>query len=302
MKRILLACALLFTMQAVSFAAPDPSTNPVFDFLQKTGAKFYYLGRANDLDGWFIIKDGQVQILYATPDNKAALIGALISGNGDNVTVGQVTELAARNKEVGDLIAPGQKQQQAAFSGQPIGSPVQSGMPPLVQIPSMPTTAPSTSPTTSPGERLMHDLASASSVTLGTNTSAPEILMIMDPNCPHCQATWKLLRDLVMKGSLQLRLIPIGTSEGDSERAAAMLISSTNPLDAWDKYVAGDKSKLAGTPGAAPLTGVRANHMLIDGWKIDRTPYLVYRSKDGKVKIVEGELTALAAVLTDLGL
>lgn len=274
-------------------ATPDPATNPVLAGFQKMGAKFYYLGKNAGLDGWFIVKDGQVQILYSTPDNKAALLGALFGANGDNITITQIARLVQSNKEVADLIASAQKEQAAIAQ---VGSPLPAAPAAGLGAAGLPTE------TLSPGERLIHDLSGASNVVIGPNASSPEILMVMDPNCPRCQATWKILREIVLKGSLHLRMIPIGTPDSEDERAAAVLLGSSDATNAWDKYVAGDKTQLAGTPKAAALVAVRANHIVIDNWKIQKTPYLVYRAKDGKVKVVEGEPSALPPVLGDLGL
>jgi hypothetical protein len=269
---------------------PDPAANPVLLAIQKLGAKIYYLGTRSSMDGWFIVKDGQVQIAYASPDNKSLVIGALFGENSENVTSLQVATLIQNNKEIADLITNAQKEQAALIpSGNPSATPAATG---ASSLPSTPL---------SPGERLMHDLGGASTVVIG-NASTPEILMVMDPFCPFCGATWKALRDTVTKGNVHLRLIPIGTINSDNERAAAVLLGVSDPLAAWDKAVSGDKTSLDGTPPETALKAVRANHAMIDSWNIKDTPYLVYRAKDGKVKIVQGKPDNTSAVLTDLGL
>ena len=146
----------------------------------------------------------------------------------------------------------------------------------------------------------MHELGNAASVIAG-KPGSPEILMVMDPRCPHCQATWKALHDSVVSGALHLRMIPIGTQDSDNERAAAMLLLQQDPATAWDKYVGGDKSALAGTPTSAALAAVRANHIVVDSWKIQNTPYMVYRAANGKVKILQGEPEKISTLLTDIG-
>jgi len=298
MRKLLILLVFLLALPASSFAAtapttsatPDPSTNPVLANIQKMGAKFFYLGNRLGLNGWFIVKDGQVQIAYATTDNKGALIGGLFGENGENITAQQVSALIQNNKEVADLIMAAQKEQAAIAQ---TGSPAPTATPPASGIlPSTPL---------SPGERLIHDLSGASTVIVG-QPSTPEILMVMDPRCPHCQATWNAFRNVVMKGSLHIRMIPIAAPGSDNERAAAMLLGVADPLNAWDKYVAGDKTQLDGTPPAAALAAVRANHAIIDNWSIQNTPYLVYRAKDGKVKVLQGEPDKLSAVLGDLGI
>jgi protein-disulfide isomerase len=300
MKRILVTTAALILLHGSSFAAPaataptpDVASNPVLAAIQKLGAKFYYLGNRSGLEGWFIVKDGQVQIAYATPDNKGALVGALFAENGDNVTAVQVSNLVQNNKEVADLIAAAQKEQMAISS---VGTP-----PPAAPNAMIGASGPAPSVALSPGERLMHDLSGATTVVVG-NSSTPEILMVMDPRCPHCQATWKLLRENVIKGAVHVRMIPIATPGTDNERAAGMLLAASDPLNTWDKYVAGDKEQLDGTPSDVVVAALHSNHALIDSWKITETPTMVYRAKDGKVKIVQSEPAKISTVFGDLGL
>jgi protein-disulfide isomerase len=293
MTKNLLALVFLLSLSCISFAHaadPDPASNPVLNALQKQGSKFYYLGNRSGLDGWFIIREGQVQIAYATPDNKGAMIGAMFGQDGENITALQVENLVRNNKEVADVIAKAQKEQAAIAQA---GSPA-AASPPAPSSGGLPAT------TLSPGERLIRDLSASSTILLGT-ASTPEILMVMDPRCPHCQATWKALHDAVTKGQLHIRMIPIGIQGTDNERAAAILLSTSNTMAAWDKYVAGDATALAGTPSATALAAVRANTAVIDNWQIDKTPYLVYRAKDGKVKILSGEPDKISILLTDLG-
>jgi protein-disulfide isomerase len=295
MKRILLAFAALFLFHVSSFAAaapatpsaPNASANPVLSSLQKSGAKLFYMGNRLGMDGWFIVKDGQVQIIYATPDNKGAMIGALFGQDGENVTTLQVTTLVQNNKEVADLIAAAQNEQANIVQAGNPGAAATTG---AGGMPSAPL---------SPGERLIHDLEGAATVVVG-NPKSPELLMVMDPHCKHCQATWKAMRDAVVKGSLHIRMIPIGDAGSDNERAAATFLGVSDPLDVWDKYVAGDRAQLAATPTAEELAAVRANHTVIDSWSIENTPYLVYRGKDGKVKVVQGEPDKVSSVLGDL--
>ncbi len=293
MKRVLVAFAVLVLLQVGALAAPttpDPSANPVLASIQKTGSKLYYLGKRMGMDGWFIVKDGQVQMVYATTDNKGALIGAIFGENGENITAEQVNALVQSNKEVADMINSAQKEQLAI---------TQAGAPAAAATVASNAGVPSAA--LSPGERLIHDLSVDSTVVVG-NAAAPELLMVMDPHCPHCQATWKALREIVMRGSLHIRMIPIGTQGTDDERAAAVLLGVSDPLNVWDKYVLGDKTLLSGTPPAAAVAAVRANHVSIDNWHIKDTPYLVYRGKDGKVKVVIGEPSKVSVMLTDVGL
>ncbi|MDR3450768.1 MAG: hypothetical protein P4M15_13665 [Alphaproteobacteria bacterium] len=297
MKKIILALIAILWMQGAAFAAgaPDPASNPVLSNIQKSGAKLYPLGNRNGLDGWFIVKNGQVQIAYATPDNKGVLVGALFGQDGENLTTLQVSTLMRDNKEVADLLAAAQKEQIAINeAGQ---SAAASATPAIAAkgpggLPSEPL---------SPGVRLLNDLSTSATVMVAKDTNSPEILMVMDPHCPHCQDTWKALRDAVLAGKLHIRMVPIGAQGSDNERAAAMFLGAADPLTVWDQYVAGNHGLLGGAPPDEALAAVRANHAVIDNWHIDATPYLVYRAHDGTVKVVVGEPGKMAAVFADLG-
>jgi thiol:disulfide interchange protein DsbG len=276
---------------AATSATPNAAENPVLANMIKAGAKLYYMGTRSNLDGWLIVKDGGMQIVYSAADKKNVIIGAMFDENGEDVTSAQVKKLMDSNKDLSAMMLGAAQEQQAINQvGTPAaGTPVTSSTMPSVTV--------------SPGERLYQELSAATGVTLGTAT--PKLLMIMDPNCPHCQATWRNLRDAVFKKTLQVRLIPIAAADSDNERAAGQLLHAADPLNAWDKYVGadkgqGDKTQLAGTPDQTTITALRANHTLIDNWHIDQTPYLVYRGKDGKVKIVVGEPDKVSSILSDL--
>jgi protein-disulfide isomerase len=284
------------TAAAPAGAEPSPMTNPVLAGIIQGGAKAYYMGSRSGLDGWFVLKDGQMQIVYSTPDHQAVLIGAMFSKD-ENITGDQVKNLLSTNKEVASFLM-GAAQEQAAINKVGGGAatsnaPLNASTPTATNIGGLPAV------TVSPGEKLVQELNGASGVTLGKGPNT--LLMVMDPNCPHCQATWKMLRDAVMKNQISLHMIPIATADTDNERAAAILLKSADPLTVWDKYVGGDKAQLAGTPDPAMVTAVRANHELTDRWNIHVTPYLVYRGHDGKVKILQGEPEQVSAVLNDLG-
>lgn len=288
------AAPVTVTSASPAAAPPDPSANPVLANIQRMGGKFYYLGNRYGLDGWFVVKQGQVQIVYMTPDNKGALVGAMFGQDGENVSVLQVNSLMQSNAEVAALISSASKEQVAIsqVGSPPAPAPTSSSSAAAPAMPSM---------NLSPGERLLHDLGGAANVMLG-NPSSPEIMMIMDPRCPHCQATWKALRDVVVANKIHVRMVPIATEGSQNERAATVLLALPNPIEAWDKYVAGDEHALSGESTPAALAAVRANGALVDRWKISNTPYLVYRGKDGKVKVMKGEPEKLSVLLADVGL
>jgi thiol:disulfide interchange protein DsbG len=293
---LLVLTASLAQAAPSSSTTPDPSSSPVLSGMMKAGAKLYYLGTRSGLDGWLILKDGQIQVAYVTSDKQGILIGAMFGANGEGVTTDQIKMLADGNKEVAAVLMGAVQEQQAMnqTGAAPAATPSAASTPVSSIVPTVPL---------SPGEHLLQDFTAAQGVVLGSG--APRLYMVMDPNCPHCQAAWRVLRDAVFKNAISLKMIPIAPPGSDSERAAGQLLHIADPLNAWDKYVGpdkgqGDKTQLAGVPDPSLITALHNNRTLIDGWHIDQTPYFAYRGKDGKVKIVVGEPDKVSSILSDL--
>lgn len=275
---------------------PDVNSIPVLANLIRAGSKLYYLGQRSGINGWFIVQDGQVQMIYVSADNNTVIVGGMFTRDGNDVTAPQVQELSKVDPEIENLVyGPGGKPSQ-----QTGGDAKANAVAPI----SMPSTPEAATPaakaaTTSPGEKLMQDLQAAAGVLLGGNDS-PQLVMVVDPNCPHCHKTWGELREAVFSNRLQVRLIPIGNITPDSTRAAAQLLAAADPLSVWDKYVAGDRKQLDGLPEPVRVRAINENRDLIEKWNIAATPYLVYRGKEGRIKIVQGSPERMAAVLADL--
>ena len=280
--------------------SPDIKGIPVFDKMIEAGAKLYYMGERSGLYGWLIVQGGQIQMVYMPPDRKSILIGALFTDSGELVTSHQIKALSAKNADVAKIMDGSAMQQiditRANATEGGIASvdaaPVQAEAGPPLVMPALPTT---------PGERLMSDLQAASGVVLGENQQAPELLMVVSPDCIHCKRSWAELRDVVKSGKLKVRLIPISRdSVSDETQKAAVLLRAPNSFETWDKYASGSAEVLAGTADPTAVRAIIANREITDRWNILGTPYLLYRSKDGKIKIVQGKPERMAAVLTDL--
>jgi len=291
--RIILAIAFLMLPNISAFAAqPDYNNNPVLAEFARTGTKIYWLGEQGGLNGWFLTKDDEIQIGYTGADNQYLMVGTVYDSTGNSITTEQIRNLYQTNPEARaffDANFPKDAQQpataQAALSSKAT-SPAPEHLLPGSAM--------------SPGERLIQALQGASGVDLGA-AAAPKLYMVADPNCPHCQATWKALRTAVFGGKLQIRIVPLSAvGIPDSERVAAEFLHSASPLDAWDKYIAGDHTQLSGTPDASLLADIRNNHILADSWHIQVTPYLTYRAKDGHVKILQGEPENSDSLVNDI--
>ncbi|MBV8060786.1 MAG: thioredoxin domain-containing protein [Alphaproteobacteria bacterium] len=242
--------------------AHDPSANVVLASLIKKGAKAYYLGTTNGLDGWLLTQGNQVQLAYAA-DNNSLVIGMLFGADGHNISSEQIKTIVDANPDL---------KQQLDAAMEAANKNVTTNKPEAGSV----------------GDRLMADLNAAPGVTLGA-ASAPEVLMVMDVDCPHCKATWRALRDYVTSGKVRLRMVPVGEPRTDHQTQGALLLQAADPLTVWDHHVAGDKAALTGIPDEAHLSQIMSNNALIIRWHIATTPYLVYRARDGKVKIIQGE-------------
>ncbi|MER2519567.1 MAG: hypothetical protein ABTQ34_02640 [Bdellovibrionales bacterium] len=312
--------------RAVSGAnEPDPRSNPVLAEIMGYGARIFYMGRLSGTDSWLIYKNNQIQFAYTFSDSQNALVGVMFGPNGDGITSKQMNNLVNSNPEVSALIkaaaaAHTSRDDSAALANQasaailggtdssaPIGKlplapldPTSAPAASLVSNSAVP--APVKSALSSSGERLLADLNKAAGVDLGQD-SAPQITMIMSPNCSHCKAAWRSLREFVKAGKLRVRLIPVGAIPED-EAVGALLLHMADPMTAWDKYVGnalgGDKAQLSGTPDESSKKAVRDNYVLADSWGVRDTPYFVYRGKSGKVKVVRGEPEKVSALLDDV--
>lgn len=280
---------------------PDIKGISFFDGIVASGAKLYYMGERSSLYGWLIVKDGQMQMVYMTADRKSVLIGAMFTDSGELVTNHQVNAVAEKNKEIADILSGNAVQQidvtRAAVTDGGVATVdsdprVTASLRPATSMPALPV---------SPGERLMLDLQAASGVVLGQTQDAPELVMIVSPDCGYCKRTWDEMRDVVYAGKIKVRLVPIARdSATDETRKAAQLLRVSNPLEVWDAYVRGNKESLAGEPDSLAYRAIVGNRDITDRWNILGTPYLLYRNKDGKIKIVQGKPERMAAVLADL--
>lgn len=252
--------------------------------LAAKGAQIRYLGREKGLDGWIAIHQGQEQYFYATPDREAVMMGLLFDRNGKLMTIRQVQNLqqgndptieslmAAENAAPADPLAALQEELQKQ------------------QTPAKPESL---------SEKLMAGVESSNWVSFGKNKDAPAIYAFLDPQCPHCKAfTEDIRKDYLDAGLMQLRVIPIGFGE-ETKVQSAILIAAPNAEELWFRHLDGDKTALP-VSGNANKQAVELNLALMQDWKLDATPIIVYRSAKGDVKIVRGRPKNPADILNDL--
>ena len=279
MKNVLLLLAAVVMFAAISAHAQENTALPEMPDqlkeLANQGAQVRFLGRDYGLDAWITIKNGQEQYFYVLPDKSAFMMGVLFDNKGKLVTVQQVQKLQSQGDTVLDQLADG-------FGN--VGEPAKKE-----QSKEFETTS----------ERLFNDIENSNWLPLG-QPGAPVAYAFIDPQCPHCHDFISDLRkDYLEKGKVQLRIIPIGFTE-ETVAQSAYLLAAPNPQERWYKHMDGDKTAL---PAKSEISqqGVQRNLAIMQSWKFDVTPLIVYRGKDQSVKIVKGQPKDIPAVISDLG-
>lgn len=270
-----LSCLNVHTANAQSKTAePVPELPAPIQNLVNEGAQIRYLGRDYGLDAWITIKNGQEQYFYVLPDRKAMIMGVMFDESGKLVTVDQVGRLRGQGDDMLDMLAneksaENKKQDADEYAFK------------------------------SPSEQLFFDVENSNWIPLG-QAGAPVMYAFIDPQCPHCHAMIDdLKKDYIDQGRVQLRVIPIGFRD-ETRAQSAFLLASPNPQERLFNYLAGDESAL---PARSEINqqGVQRNLALMQSWKFDVTPMVIYRSKAGDVKIVRGRPQDIPALTTDLG-
>ena len=281
--------------------AAEPDVNKIAPLkrLVDKGLKLYYMGERSSLHGWVAFKDRGIQMLYVTPDYKTVLVGALLTGRGRNVTREQLAYVFEKYPFIREAISvSGNEVVAIKDAGKKGGVTSVSSAPESIKAKSEKDMLPTA--TLSPGEQLLQDLKAAGGVDLGKNEHS-KIYMIAAPSCPVCKATWKELRGPIKSNDISVRLIPVYNNVGAAEvNQAAQLLTAKDPLNAWDRFVGGDKKALAGEGSDIAVRAVSSNLKIVSKWNIQGYPYIVYRGKNGRIKIVQGKPERMAAVLLDL--
>lgn len=271
----LLLCFGLMSHAKAQEALPD-LPEPI-ENLVKEGAQIRYLGKDHGLDAWLTIKNGQEQYFYVQPDGKSFVMGVLFDETGKLVTVEQVRKLRERGDNFLDTLAD---DSMTGFET---------------------TAAPETQERfefKTPAERLYFDIERSNWVSLGKQ-GAPIAYSFIDPQCPHCHSFIKDLQPDIDRGRVQLRMIPVGFKE-ETRAQAAFLMAAPNPQERWQRHMAGDETAL---PARAEINqqGVQRNLAVMQSWKLTATPLIIYRGKDGDIKIVRGRPKDMDSMVSDLG-
>ncbi len=268
---------------------PEPLQNMVSE-----GAQIRYLGREHGLDGWLTIQNGQEQYFYVTADGQAILLGILFNNKGDAITLQQVNAIRQKEGPAIDRLVGFTPREEAKPS---ISAPssVNSVVPDLSNPQAMVKAA-----TKSKAEQLYQSVETANWITIGQK-SAPAIYSFIDPECPHCH---DLIEDFRKSGALdrglvQLRLIPVGVLTDISLKEAAYLLASPTPEKDLFDHLDGKTNALLVNDNAN-TQGVQRNMQIMQDWKLDATPFSVYKDMSGNIKILQGRPEDVKRLIAEL--
>lgn len=282
-SRLLSLLALLvISLPFAAFAADAVTGPPLPDVLQNLaakGAQIRYLGKEKGMNGWITVQNGQEQYFYATPDGEAILMGLLFDKTGKIITVKQVQNLQKGNDPTIETLLnqPNPKSEDSLNA-------LQKQISEAAKLPA--------------SQKMFNDIEQSNWIKLGDD-KAPVIYAFLDPQCPHCADFMKDIRkDYIDTGKIQVRMIPVGFKD-ETKVQAALLIASTNPQDLWYRHLDGDAKAL---PISSDVNhqAVEANLAVMQTWKLDATPIIVYKSPKGDVKLVRGRPKNVGDILVDL--
>lgn len=269
--------------QGSSSAGAGPALPETLQSLAAKGAQIRYLGREKGLDGWIAVHQGQEQYFYATPDREAVLMGLLFDKTGKMLTIRQVQNLQQGNDPTLETLMTGD----AAQNVDPLETLQKS------------LQAEQEKKAASPSEQLFTALENSNWIPLGTNDTAPVVYAFLDPQCPHCHAFMDDIRkNYLDAGLIRLRMIPVGLRE-ETKAQAAFLLASADPAARWYRHLDGDKDALP-VDSNTNLQAAEMNLAIMQDWKLDATPILVYRSGKGDIKIIRGRPKTPSDIVLDL--
>lgn len=277
---IITAAAFLIGSAGAVFAQAQeavPELPAPLKTLMESGAQMRYLGKEFGLDGWVAIKNGQEQYFYILPDQQGFVSGVLFDKEGKIVTVDQVQRLRSQSTdtEVLDTLAANTPIERAEAENKDKKYEFMT-----------------------PSEQLFYDVENSNWLPVG-QAGTPVFYALIDPQCPFCHEMMVELKSKIEDGKVQVRMIPVGRTE-ESKAQAAYLMAVPNPAATWWRHMDGDQDALPAKQGIN-TQGVERNMLLMQTWKFQGTPTIVYRGKDGSVKIITSKPKDVDALISDLG-
>jgi protein-disulfide isomerase len=296
-------------------------------YLERNGVDLVHLGSEGGLEGYLATaRDGKRQVVYVTPDGLHIVAGSLFDASGVNVTGIQMKNMQDRFR----ALAPQSQQQsqvppaapstpapsaetlaipQPAPSTRAVPEQSQSPVQQQSQAPSSQQSGAGSLVRAGSAERSLAPLSQyrsqrltaadlgrlkeeAAFFTVGVE-GVPDLMMVADPQCPHCHTAWESLRQHVLSGRIRLNIVLIAGLQG-SDPIARAILAQERPGMAW---LAGQGSVAGVQP--PPLdpqspkwaqTGkyLQANLEFARAVGLTGTPFLAFVGGDGAVYAFNG--------------
>lgn len=280
---LILTLFLPLAVQAQDLSEPSPPKS--LKGMVEEGAQIFYLGEFEGMNGWALIRKGKPEFFYENRDRTAMVMGLLFNGEGEMITMGQLTSL---NRRVGDDMYASTggslKQHKEAQMAQSSSTAAPVVTPPVVRE-------------LTQAQRMYTDLIASNWITMN-ETGKHDVFAFVDPDCPHCKQMIREMAPAFKKDQIKLRVIPIGIADA-GQRKAAVLLSSANPSDILTKYANGDETVLT-VPQNVNTKAVEKNKQTLLKWGFDATPIVVYRTLKGEIRVVRGRPYDLDNLVKDI--
>ncbi|MBI1326442.1 MAG: hypothetical protein GC136_02250 [Alphaproteobacteria bacterium] len=265
------AAVFAATAEQIPSAAPVPPAE--LEALKSKGAELQYLGEDRGVDGWIV--------LMPIAKKEAAPAAKADNTNNDDA----IKALQESLNQISDGQAPTTE------------------TPTTLALPEVPTAKAETrKPPSAAALKLWSGVEKTNWVQWG-NSDAPYIYALIDPFCPFSQ---KFMQDVQTKNwisgnRVQVRLIPVGYVKKESLDVAATLLNTTD-VNSWANRMAagtpaGDKSQKV---EKSARKKVEKNFDTVAGFHFDATPFIVYKTGGGEIKIIRGKPDTLYAIEADL--
>ncbi len=129
------------------------------------------------------------------------------------------------------------------------------------------------------------------------------LYVFFDANCPYCHDLYEALQPLIRRKGLGVRWVPVGILALSSYGKAAALLEAADPAAALARMERGfHDGRGAVRPARATARvahGLRYNVRLFEASGAEGVPFLVFRTRDGRVHTIEGDppYAALAQIV-----
>jgi thiol:disulfide interchange protein DsbG len=222
------------------------------------------LGVEHGLLGFFVRSGPQFQVFYATPDKKRLIPGVMWDAAGKDLTRQQIAHIPGA---VPTVVVGGAEPRQSSGTAAAVAAL------PLVQKAAFGTIGPA---------------------------SAPQLFMLVDPQCIYSVRALQMLEPYVAGGRVQVSVVPLSVldheDQGQSTRSALALLSkpADQLVSAWQT------GSVNGPPSPEAEERLRANMAIAQAIGLKGTPTFVWRKPDGTEGRIDGIPMSMDALVSSV--